>query len=108
MRRYGLYSTLFVVFVLNAIYVFAQGKVVISCFPNPVSDNTVYISLSKDGRGKGSVEVYNLLGRKMYGKEIAYNIERVEIDVSDFPKGFYIVKYYDENGIYGTKTFQRT
>jgi len=73
----------------------AQTRVVIKCFPNPVSDNSINLQISKEGRSSGSVEIFNLLGRQVYKKRIDTSIEVLIVPVEDFPKGLYIVKYFD-------------
>ncbi len=85
----------------------AQTRVVIKCFPNPVSDNSINLQISKEGRSSGSVEIFNLLGRQVYKKRIDTSIETLIVPVEDFPKGLYIVKYFDDNNIVAVKTFQK-
>jgi hypothetical protein len=85
----------------------AQTRVVIKCFPNPVSENSINLQLSKEGRTSGSVEIFNLLGRQVYKKRIDTSIEVLIVPVDDFPKGLYIVKYFDDNNIVAVKTFQK-
>jgi len=85
----------------------AQTRIVIKCFPNPVSENNINLQFSKEGRTTGSVEIFNLLGRQVYKKRIDTSLEVLLVPVEDFPKGLYIVKYFDDNNIVAVKTFQK-
>lgn len=105
--KYGKLIGCTIAFLLLVNLVNAQSKIVLKCFPNPVSDNSITVQISKDGRTAGSFEVYNLLGRQVYQKRIDASIEAVIVPIDDFPKGFYIVKYFDDNSIIAVKTFQR-
>ncbi len=64
----------------------------IKVFPNPA---THYIKLN-DTEGVGSVEIYNLLGRKVR----SYNsvTTDTQMDVEDLPRGMYLVRIMDEQG----------
>lgn len=101
-------SLFLVTLFLSAFYIsVAQTRVVIKCFPNPVSENNINLQFSKEGRTSGSVEIFNLLGRQVYKKRIDTSIEVLIVPVEDFPKGLYIVKYFDDNNIVAVKTFQK-
>ena len=61
-----------------------------SDFPNPCNGKFT-LTLSKE---KGTVEIYNVLGEKVYRVEIIN--PKSEIDLSNQPKGIYIAKFYAE------------
>ena len=68
----------------------------VQIFPNPVSDNTLYIKSPIEIR---SVEVFNLLGKsviRMEGFTSAKN--NIEVDLDGFTKGVYLVHVIVENG----------
>lgn len=61
-------------------------------FPNPFSGN---VHIQAKGLTMESIEVYNILGEKVF---IASNIkpqQSIEIDLSKFQKGIYFLKIYD-------------
>jgi len=62
-------------------------------YPNPVSDRLI-VKLN-GWEGKKSLTFYNISGKTVYTESII--TERVEIDVTSFPKGVYFLKINNEN-----------
>jgi hypothetical protein len=60
----------------------------VSVYPNPTSGNITV----KSNINKSSIEIYNMLGEKMYNSKI--NSEIKDIDFSNKPKGIYFIKIY--------------
>jgi hypothetical protein len=60
----------------------------VSVFPNP-GNGKFTLTLSSE---KGTVEIYNLLGKQVYHSEIIN--QNAEIDLSGEPKGIYVAKLY--------------
>jgi hypothetical protein len=74
-------------------------KTMISVYPNPVSDK---INVISNQLPVNSVEIYNLLGEKIYGLQLTDNRSLITIDVSNnssFPNGVYIVEVTTESGV---------
>ena len=72
-----------------------KEKFAISVFPNPASEN-VYIWIHEENQIKnGLIQIYNSMGRKVFHKENIRS-DKHEINVTDFPDGLYIVKFYDK------------
>lgn len=69
---------------------------IISMYPNP---NTGKFAVSVSSGSINTIDIYNLLGEKIYTKNIKYETS-TEIDLSNSPKGMYFVKVTD-----GEKTF---
>lgn len=69
----------------------------IQLFPNPVKDELNIID------GQGQATIYNMLGQPV--KQFTVNNETSSIDVSDLPKGQYILHIQQENGTVATKRF---
>jgi hypothetical protein len=67
----------------------------LSLFPNPVADR---ITLTMSSSDVHAVELYNSLGQLIHASKIFGS--QVSIDVSEFPKGYYVVRV---NGL--SKTF---
>lgn len=69
----------------------------IKLYPNP-TNGIVYVSLDLNYMSKGSIEVFNSTGSKVYSKSLHNHTENVnEIDLSNLPKGMYIVKINTDN-----------
>ncbi len=64
-------------------------QVSVSVFPNP-SKGQFTLILAKD---KGTVEIYNMLGGKVYRSEIKN--QKSEINLSNQPKGMYLITFYE-------------
>lgn len=66
-------------------------------YPNPLSNNE--LSVKTASNGSKYVEIYNMLGKKVYSKNIT---ENKKIQLNHLGKGVYIVKV-KENGKWATK-----
>ncbi len=60
-------------------------------YPNPTSEK-VYVSLGDKFYGYVQVSFNDMLGREIDKKSILYKGQAVELDVTKFDKGFYLVK----------------
>ncbi len=65
----------------------------LNVYPNP-SSNIARVNLEKDNQ-KGIIEVFNLSGSKI--EEFQYNDNTLDIDVSEYEPGAYIVKYANDD-----------
>ena len=71
-------------------YIFTD-KAQLNVFPNP-TDGHVYINIDLASRKDGLVEIFDLLGKKVF--EYAFKnltAESIEADLSNQPKGMYTV-----------------
>jgi uncharacterized repeat protein (TIGR03803 family) len=68
----------------------------ISIFPNPASGEIQVIS---NQLSVNSIDIYNLLGEKVYAMPITDNRSQLTINIVDFPIGVYFIKLSSENGI---------
>ncbi len=67
----------------------------LAIFPNPVSDNFTVELYNGYSTEIVSFEIYNILGKLLSSKVFKVNkgINKLEIDVSDFDAGTYILKF---------------
>jgi len=68
-------------------------------YPNPTSKSITVSSSEKIN----TVEIYNLLGERIYMASNFINQTPIEIGISDFPKGIYLAKIYTGEKIYTEK-----
>jgi hypothetical protein len=72
----------------------------ISCFPNPATSE---INIAVEGLNKNvlqelfTVRIKNLTGQNIFEQKIASKM--IQLDVTQFPNGFFIVELYDSRGI---------
>ena len=75
-----------------------------SVFPNPVSDDKVFLSFQTPMSFKASIDVYDVAGRRVYVKEMANGSGSYleEIKLSGLENGIYFLraKYMFSNGRY--------
>lgn len=76
-----------------------NGKTNISVYPNPTSSNFTIFS---DINSIQKVEMYNLLGKKVFNKKIK-NKSKIEFSTQNFSKGIYLIKVFSENQILSKK-----
>lgn len=69
-------------------------------YPNPASNQ---LTLSFNVVAKRTVEIYNLLGEKLYSTKV--NTTNLNIDVKTFENGVYFIKSTDENNNITTSKF---
>ena len=73
-------------------------RIEIILFPNPTS-NKIYLQSSQDYDSEVILAIYDVSGRQILTKTIegliAFN--QVEIDVSHFKEGIYILKLFNDN-----------
>ena len=70
---------------------FAQHRAdSLKLYPNPV---TTFFSVEDTGKTVRKIEIYSIIGRK----ERELNTGFQKIDVSDLPKGIYMVKIYTDD-----------
>lgn len=69
-------------------------------FPNPVSN-----VLTIEGKELRRISVYSVLGVKLY--ECETSNERVQIDLSAYSKGMYLVNVLSDEGVSTVKVMKR-
>jgi hypothetical protein len=67
----------------------------ISIFPNP-ADQQIEVSINGRVKGEVHMEIYNMVGRKMYA--VNPTVNSTTVDVSAFPPGVYMAICYFNNG----------
>lgn len=77
----------------------SKDKLSINIFPNPTSDKITVSSLEKIN----AIEIYNMLGEKVYTINNFKQQTSNKIDLSNFQKGIYFIKIYDAGKIYTEK-----
>jgi hypothetical protein len=69
----------------------------LNIYPNPASD---VLTVSSSMRyAVSSIEIFNLLGEKIYNTPITDNRLPVTINIADFPSGVYVVRVRMEKGV---------
>ena len=76
----------------------------VSIFPNPAHGRFEIRGLEKCVQG---LEIFNGTGEKVYKISNLKQQTSIEIDLSNFPKGIYIVKLYDGKGNHTEKVMIR-
>lgn len=69
----------------------------ISLYPNPAR-TVVYVQIDLEDSNYGYLELINTLGQSV-GNYLIQNNEELAIDISELPKGMYICKLIDANGV---------
>ncbi|MCI5083435.1 MAG: T9SS type A sorting domain-containing protein [Saprospiraceae bacterium] len=87
---------------VNEIFVPAVKN--LKLFPNPVNDDLVTAEL--DTEGASVISVYNANGQLVSTKRTAFGM-RVELNVSDLPKGLYFVQARQGNELYIQKLIRQ-
>ncbi|HTA28564.1 MAG TPA: T9SS type A sorting domain-containing protein, partial [Bacteroidia bacterium] len=67
----------------------------ISLYPNP--NNGQFTIQSSVNSGQLSVEIYNMLGQKVYSQSNIQN-PTFNINISDKPNGIYLIRILDKDG----------
>ena len=72
-----------------------------SFYPNPASGRIQVILGNTSVSKNTNIEIYNVQGHKVYSKSNvdSREAEEIEIELSAVPKGLYIIRMYDEEGI---------
>jgi hypothetical protein len=68
----------------------------INIFPNPANDEIQVIS---NQLSVNSIEVYNLLGERIYSSPITDNRSQVTINIADFSRGVYVLEIKTEKEV---------
>lgn len=68
----------------------------IALFPNPANNE---IKVTSNQLSVNSIEIYNMLGDRIYSSPITDNQSPFIINIADFPKGVYVVEVKTESGI---------
>jgi uncharacterized repeat protein (TIGR03803 family) len=73
----------------------------INIYPNPTNGKfTIQIANRHQQTANSTIEIYNVLGEKLYSDSKLYQQYSSEIDLSNSPKGIYFVKVHTETEIH--------
>ena len=67
----------------------------INIYPNP-TENTINVEINSQNINSFDTEIYNVQGKLIFMKN--YKSNSINIDISDFSKGMYLLKIKDEKG----------
>ena len=67
-----------------------------SVFPNPIKDGMLTIDIERNVTNNASLEVIDIVGRKLIEQKIATNNKQLTIDVSSLAKGTYLLNIIDD------------
>jgi hypothetical protein len=70
----------------------AKAQTDVTVFPNPATE---YIRVNDASESAGTVNVFNLVGKKLRGFDYAPDQDYL---VADLPKGMYLVQVVDKSG----------
>ena len=68
----------------------------ISVYPNPISDKATFRGLDRSG---GNVIIYNIIGQKVWYADQINAKPKMEIDLSSFTNGVYLVNFVANNSV---------
>ena len=68
-----------------------QKEAAFTLYPNPTNNGTLFVKFDKSLREEATLEVIDLLGRKLTSQNIANGSDLQTIDVSQFAKGTYLL-----------------
>jgi len=77
----------------------------VNIYPNPATD-WIAVQVSKEF-GDATIEIFNLLGRRVHVEKSNFSNERPVINMEDFPRGNYLVRVTSKTGLSVTKTIQK-
>ena len=66
-------------------------QISLSIYPNPATGNSIIISFPAV-KEKATLEIYDVLGREVFSKEIAQGLTQLEIPILQLPQGSYCAK----------------
>lgn len=69
----------------------SQKEAAFSLYPNPTNNGLLYVKFDKSLKEDASLEVIDLLGRKLSSQNISNGSDLQTIDVSQFAKGTYLL-----------------
>ncbi len=95
----GGYSGIVKVFSNNTLGVSEELKDLISIYPNPTNG----ILNIKTASIIDEIWIYDVLGKIMYHNQVSTNNKLLQIDISKFKKGVYIIKMQEDNLVFETK-----
>ncbi len=70
----------------------------INVYPNPSNGEFTIVAKSEELRAKSIIEVYNVLGEKVYSNPFTFNNSQFTIDLSSQPNGIYFYRVIEEEG----------
>lgn len=97
----GLYNGEINIYGITAVSSVKYDKEVFSIYPNPAND-MINIELKNIGK----IEIIDLEGNIIYKKDIL-KAGVIEIDISQFSSGIYIIKYYSNQEVYFNKFIKK-
>ena len=78
----------------EALSIFATEEIVVSIYPNPVTDG--YLTLQFESNGKRTVEIFNALGLKVFEKEVHSAKEQINLNLEI---GLFLIKVTDNDKV---------
>jgi len=76
-------------------------------YPNPVHDNQLFIDINKSVNTEIPVEIYSITGKHILTKSCMLNNGVTEIDISDVPKGVFILRLTTSDNTYNHKIIRQ-
>ena len=71
---------------------------VLSVYPNPATSK-LFLAATVQGTSPGSVEIVDLLGRRIHYVQTKFGEARYEIDVDQWPPGLYVARYLNRGQV---------
>ncbi len=72
-------------------------------YPNPIQDNHLYIKMGLLDISSIPINIYDLNGKLIFSKVYQFNNGGIKINVSNIPKGIYMLKMITTNKIFNYK-----
>lgn len=80
----------------------------VSDFSVYINSTNNYLKINTPNSGSGQVEVYNALGQNVLKRTVDFTTgNEAEIEISQLPKGFYVVKVNDSKRSYSKKVLKQ-
>lgn len=80
----------------------------VSDFAVYINSTNNYLKINTPNSGSGQVEVYNALGQNVLKRTVDFTTgNEAEIEISQLPKGFYVVKVNDSKRSYSKKVLKQ-
>ena len=72
-----------------------EATIAVSIFPNP-TDGKIFLNLKNTHKGSTTFKINTLDGRVLKAKEVDFSNGVIEFDLSNFPKGIYLIQIQND------------